>query len=94
MLAVWVPSSLPLSSICRANSLALARAAVLDIAVPGEKILMTSYGSGAGSDTYIFTVTPKIEEKRDRLVTIKEQIDSPHWEYVDYTFYQKMKDNT
>jgi hydroxymethylglutaryl-CoA synthase len=47
-----------------------ARAAVLEVAVPGEKILMTSYGSGAGSDTYIFTVTPKIE-KRDRLATLK-----------------------
>ena len=68
-------------------------AAVLDIAMPGDKILMTSYGSGAGSDTYIFTVTPKIEEKRGRLVTMEEQIDSPHREYVDYTYYRKMKDS-
>ncbi len=68
-------------------------AAVLDIAEPGEKILMTAYGSGAGSDTYIFTVTPKIEEKRSRLVPVKRQIESPYREYVDYTFYRKMKDS-
>jgi hydroxymethylglutaryl-CoA synthase len=67
-------------------------AAVLDIAQPGDKILMTAYGSGAGSDTYIFTVTSKIEEKRNRLVPVKQQIESPHREYVDYTFYRKMKD--
>ena len=67
-------------------------AAVLDIAEPGEKILMTTYGSGAGSDTYIFTVTPKILEKRNRLVPVKAQIENPHREYVDYAFYRKMKD--
>jgi len=67
-------------------------AAVLDIAEPDDKILMTAYGSGAGSDTYIFTVTPKIEEKRNRLVPVKTQIESPYREYVDYSFYRKMKD--
>jgi hydroxymethylglutaryl-CoA synthase len=69
-------------------------AAILDIADPGDKILMTAYGSGAGSDSYIFTVTDKIEEKRERLVTVQDQINNPHREYVDYTFYRKMKDST
>ena len=67
-------------------------AAVLDIAEPGDKILMTTYGSGAGSDAYIFTVTPKILEKRERMIPVKQQIDSPYREYVDYNFYRKMKD--
>jgi hydroxymethylglutaryl-CoA synthase len=69
-------------------------AAILDIADPGDKILMTAYGSGAGSDSYIFTVTDKIEEKRERLVTVQDQINNPHREYVDYSFYRKMKDST
>lgn len=69
-------------------------AAVLDISEPGDKILMVAYGSGAGSDGYIFTVTDRIVEKRERLVPLMEQIESPHREYVDYTFYRKMKDST
>jgi hydroxymethylglutaryl-CoA synthase len=66
--------------------------AVLDISEPGDKILMTAYGSGAGSDSYVFTVTDKIVEKRERLVPVQDQIESPHKEYVDYVFYRKMKD--
>ena len=69
-------------------------AAVLDIAEPRDKILVTSYGSGAGSDSYVFTVTDKIEEKRERIVPLKEQIESPHREYVDYNTYRKFKDLT
>jgi hydroxymethylglutaryl-CoA synthase len=69
-------------------------AAILDIAEPKDKILMTAYGSGAGSDSYIFTVTDKIEEKRERLVFVKDQINSSYREYVDYSFYRKMKDST
>ncbi len=68
-------------------------AAILDISEPGDKILIASYGSGAGSDAYIFTVTENIVEKRERLVPIVEQIENPHREYVDYAFYRKMKDN-
>ncbi len=68
-------------------------AGVLDIAMPGDKILMSAYGSGAGSDSYIFTVTEKILEKRERTVPLMDQIESPYREYVDYTFYRKMKDS-
>jgi hydroxymethylglutaryl-CoA synthase len=70
-----------------------ALAAILDIAVPGDKILMAAYGSGAGSDSYIFTVTDKILGKRERLIPVIEQIESPHREYVDYSFYRAMKDS-
>jgi hydroxymethylglutaryl-CoA synthase len=69
-------------------------AAILDIAEPGDKILMTAYGSGAGSDSYIFTVTDKIKEKRERLIPVQNQINSPYREYVDYSFYRKMKEST
>ncbi len=67
-------------------------AAVLDVAEPGERILMVSYGSGAGSDAYVFTATEKILEKRGRLVTLEEQIESPLTEYIDYSTYRKMKE--
>jgi hydroxymethylglutaryl-CoA synthase len=67
-------------------------AAILDIAETGDKILMVSYGSGAGSEAYIFTATDKITEKRDRSVPVQGQIENPHREYVDYNTYRKWKE--
>ncbi len=69
-----------------------ALAAVLDMAEPGDRVLMTSYGSGAGSESYIFTVTKEIERKRERSIPVKQQIESPRKEYVDYNTYRKWKE--
>jgi hydroxymethylglutaryl-CoA synthase len=67
-------------------------AAVLDIAKPNERILVASYGSGAGSDAYSFVTTNQIIDKRKRQkLTVKCQAENPFIEYVDYTTYRKLK---
>jgi len=67
-------------------------AAVLDIAKPDDRILVASYGSGAGSDAYSFIVTDQILEKRAKQkFTVKYQAENPFIVYVDYTTYRKMK---
>ena len=67
-------------------------ASVLDRAKPYERILMVSYGSGAGSDAYLFTVTNQIIEKRNRQkFTVEYQAENPFIEYVDYVTYRRFK---
>jgi len=69
-------------------------AAILDIAKPYEKILLTSFGSGAGSDAYLITVTPKIVEKRKRTEKFNTewQSSNPYLVYLDYHTYRKFKE--
>lgn len=47
-----------------AAAVMLALAAVLDKAKTGEKILVTSYGSGAGADSFLFEVNKELEIRR------------------------------
>lgn len=67
----------------------LGLAAVLDIAAPGEKIFMVSYGSGAGSDAFVWETTSllprvqKIREKCQELVT-QEILKKQYVNYVEY----------
>ena len=60
---------------------------VLDQAKPGDKILLTSFGSGAGSDSFDIEVTDLIEEKRNRVKKVKDYLEDK--EYVDYPRYIK-----
>ncbi|HDN05831.1 MAG TPA: hydroxymethylglutaryl-CoA synthase, partial [Candidatus Bathyarchaeota archaeon] len=67
-------------------------AAVLDVAKPDERILIVSYGSGAGSDAYSFITTSQILDKRRRQkLTVKYQAENPFLEYVNYTTYRRLK---
>ncbi|UCE29955.1 MAG: hydroxymethylglutaryl-CoA synthase [Candidatus Bathyarchaeota archaeon] len=67
-------------------------AAVLDKAKPNERIVIVSYGSGAGSDAYSLITTSQIEEKKHRQkFTVQHQIENEHIKYVDYDTYRKFK---
>jgi hydroxymethylglutaryl-CoA synthase len=66
-------------------------AAVLDIAEPGDRILMVSYGSGAGSDGFDITVTDEISNfNRSDDFLIETIIKSS--EYIDYATYVKFRE--
>jgi hydroxymethylglutaryl-CoA synthase len=67
----------------------LGLAATLDIAKPDQRILLTSYGSGAGSDSFSIKVTKLIEKKREEGKKIQDFIDNK--KYVSYTQYTKLK---
>jgi hydroxymethylglutaryl-CoA synthase len=67
-------------------------AAILDIAKPDERVLVVSYGSGAGSDAYSFVTTNQILDKRQRQrLTVKYQAENRFLQYVDYTTYRRLK---
>jgi hydroxymethylglutaryl-CoA synthase len=74
---------------CYSGSSLVGLAAVLDIANPGERILVTSYGSGAGSDSFSFTVTDKILERRDSAPKTEDYIKNK--KNIDYGTYVKLR---
>jgi len=67
----------------------LGLSAVLDEAKAGSRILLTSYGSGAGSDSFAITVTDRIEEGRDRAPKTSDYIARK--KYIDYANYIKFR---
>ena len=66
----------------------LGLAATLDIAKPGQKIMVTSFGSGAGGDSFAIEVTENIDEKRKRLDMVRDIIEK-NKTYIDYSTYLK-----
>ncbi len=65
-------------------------AATLDEAKPGELILLVSYGSGAGSDAFIFRATDRLLTIRDMAPRTRKQLDE-HKMYVEYGTYAKFR---
>lgn len=63
----------------------LGLAAVLDIAKPHEKIFFVSYGSGAGSDGFIFETTQAIIQKQKKTTPVLQQIEKK--QYISYAQY-------
>jgi len=64
-------------------------AGVLDIAKPNQRILVTSFGSGAGSDSFAIRVTEGILAKRKDYSGWKLADYIANKEYVDYGVYVK-----
>ncbi len=66
-------------------------AAVLDVAKPGELILITSFGSGAGSDSFALRATPLLPERRALAPTVRSMLDGPR-RYLTYGEYAKFRE--
>ncbi len=64
--------------------------ATFDISKPGDKILIVSYGSGAGSDAFIFEMTERIDEVRDLAPRTRDMLDN-NKNYIDYGVYAKFR---
>lgn len=67
-----------------AGSSPLGLAATLDVAEPGDRIFMVSYGSGSGSDAFVWKVRDPIKQRRGG-PKVKSYIDRKR--YVDYATY-------
>jgi len=67
----------------------LGLSSVFDIAKPGEMILASSFGSGAGSDSFSIKVTDRIEKTRGKAPTIKQYLENK--KYIDYATYLKYR---
>ncbi len=63
--------------------------AVLDAAQPGDRVLMVSFGSGAGSDAFCLQVTDRMEVARHRAPTTRSYIERAV--PVDYATYARWR---
>ncbi len=64
-------------------------ASVLDVAKPGDKILVVSYGSGSGSDAFILKVTENIKKKRAKVPLLKAIEEKEYVDYAEYIIHRK-----
>ena len=63
--------------------------ATLDIAEPGDRILVVSFGSGAGSDAILLQVTGHILERRERAPKTQDYI--MRRTEIDYATYVRLR---
>jgi hydroxymethylglutaryl-CoA synthase len=68
----------------------LGLAAVLDVAKPGDKILLASFGSGAGSDAFFLETQESLPIKRKMGVPVRELIENAT--RIDYAIYSKFRE--
>lgn len=64
--------------------------AVLDVAKPGDYIFMVSYGSGSGSDGFIFKVTENLPNVQNIAPHTRTQLEN-NQVYLDYGTYVKYR---
>jgi hydroxymethylglutaryl-CoA synthase len=72
-----------------AGSSLLGLSATLDVAEPGDRILMVSYGSGAGSDAFDLLVTERIAGRRDRAPKVRDYV--ARRTEIDYALYARYR---
>jgi hydroxymethylglutaryl-CoA synthase len=72
-----------------AGSSLIGLSATLDIAKPGDRILMVSFGSGAGSDAFKIRVTEGLLERRERAPLTSDYI--ARRTEIDYAMYARMR---
>ncbi|PLS82299.1 MAG: hydroxymethylglutaryl-CoA synthase [Chloroflexi bacterium] len=63
--------------------------ATLDVAEPGDRIMVVSYGSGAGADAYALTVTDRLRAARERAPLTAAYLERRV--EVDYATYAKWR---
>jgi len=63
--------------------------AVLDVAKPGDRILLVSYGSGAGSDAFSIIVNKSILDRQKKALCTQDYIDRRV--EIDYAQYARMR---
>ncbi len=66
-------------------------AAVLDVAAPDDLILITSFGSGAGSDSFALRATKLLPERRKAGRTVRSMLDEKH-QHLTYGEYAKLRE--
>ena len=72
-----------------AGSSLIGLTAALDGAEPGDRILLVSFGSGAGSDAISFQVTEEINNRRGKALTTEDYINRRT--EIDYAQYARMR---
>jgi hydroxymethylglutaryl-CoA synthase len=65
--------------------------AVMDVLKPGERALLVSFGSGAGSDAFVFEATENITAVQNKAPKIREMLESnrTYLTYGQYVAYRK-----
>ncbi|MHC4079010.1 MAG: hydroxymethylglutaryl-CoA synthase [Planctomycetota bacterium] len=66
-------------------------AAILDVAEPGDRILITSFGSGAASDSFTLEATKLLPERRASGALVQAMLDNPR-RYLTYGEYAKYRE--
>lgn len=64
-------------------------AAVLDVASPGDRILLASFGSGAGSDAFSFIAMDSLLSRRELSPSVKTMVEN--CSRIDYSLYSKYR---
>jgi hydroxymethylglutaryl-CoA synthase len=72
-----------------AGSALIGLTAILDVAEAGDRILLVSYGSGAGSDAFSIRVTDRLQANRGRAPSTRDYIERRT--EIDYATYARFR---